>query len=174
MRYDALTVPTPAGPLTVVAHEGVAMACGFTADAGSLCGRLADPVADLRVVADLGQISRALHAYLSGEDVTAIDELPVSAEGSPTMLRLWAELRRIPAGEVRSYAELGGSRRHARVAGAACARNPIALIVPCHRVVRADGTLGGFGWGLAVKRWLLDHEAAAVGPAAQPALVVAG
>ncbi len=70
------------------------------------------------------------------------------------------ELRRIPAGEVRSYAQLGGGARFARLAGNACARNPIALIVPCHRVVRTDGGLGGFGWGLPVKRWLLDHEAA--------------
>ena len=78
------------------------------------------------------------------------------------MQRLWDALRRIPAGEVRSYAELGGDRRYARAAGTACARNPIALIVPCHRVVRTDGSLGGFGWGTDVKRWLLDHEAAAV------------
>ena len=78
------------------------------------------------------------------------------------MQRLWVALRRIPAGEVRSYAELGGDRRHARAAGTACARNPVALIVPCHRVVRADGSLGGFGWGTDVKRWLLDHETAAM------------
>jgi O-6-methylguanine DNA methyltransferase len=78
------------------------------------------------------------------------------------MQRLWGALRRIPAGETRSYAELGGGARFARVAGNACARNPIPLIVPCHRVVRSDGGLGGFAWDLSVKRWLLDHETAAV------------
>ena len=65
-----------------------------------------------------------LRAYFAGADVTAIDLLPVRTEGSPAMQRLWVELRRIPAGEVRSYAELGGDRRHARAAGTACARNP--------------------------------------------------
>ena len=89
------------------------------------------------------------------------------------MRRLWDELRRIPAGDVRSYTALGGSRRFARAAGTACALNPVPLIVPCHRVVRSDGGLGGFGWGLVVKRWLLDHEAAATDAAPQRELAMA-
>jgi len=162
MTYDAVTVPTPLGAFTAIADRETVVAGGFTADVDRLRERLAEPDAEILLRSDLGQISAALRAYFAGSDVTAIDRLPVRAEGTPAMQRLWGALRRIPAGEVRSYAELGGDRRHARAAGSACARNPIALIVPCHRVVRADGSLGGFGWGIDVKRWLLDHEATAV------------
>jgi len=172
MTYDAVTVPTPFGAFTAIADEGIVVQGGFTADLDLLRDGLPDPGAEIRLLADLGPISRALGAYFAGSDVTAIDRLPVRTGGSPAMERLWTELRRIPAGEVRSYAQLGGDRRHARAAGTACARNPVALIVPCHRVVRTDGSLGGFGWGLSVKRWLLDHEAAAV--AERPAIRAAG
>jgi methylated-DNA-[protein]-cysteine S-methyltransferase len=163
MTYDAVTVPTPFGAFTAIADDGTVLRSGFTASVDVLREGLPDPDADIRVRGDLGEISSALRAYLSGDDVGALDRLPVRAEGSEAMQRLWSALRRIPAGQVRSYMELGGDRRHARVAGAACARNPIPLIVPCHRVVRSDGSLGGFGPGLDVKRWLLDHEAGAAG-----------
>lgn len=163
MTYDAVTLPTPFGAFTAIADDGTVVGSGFTAAADGLRERLPDPGAEIRVRTDLGRISSALDAYFAATDITAIDRLPVRMEGSPAMQRLWGELRRIPAGEVRSYAELGGDRRHARAAGSACARNPVPLIVPCHRVVRADGSLGGFGWGLPLKRWLLDHEAAAMG-----------
>jgi methylated-DNA-[protein]-cysteine S-methyltransferase len=171
MTYAAFTLGTPFGAFTAIADGEAVVASGFTADPDLLVPRLGGGPAALRVRDDLGEISTALRAYFDGSDVRAIDALPVRAEGSPVMRRLWGELRRIPAGEVHSYAELGGSPRFARVAGGACARNPIPLIVPCHRVVRADGSLGGFGWGLPLKRWLLDHEAAAVGTLRQPALV---
>jgi methylated-DNA-[protein]-cysteine S-methyltransferase len=171
MTYDAVTVRTPFGAFTAIADEGTVVRSGFTDAVDLLRDGLPDRGADIHVRADLGRISSALRAYFAGADITALGGLPVRAEGSLAMQRLWSELRRIPAGEVRSYAELGGGRRRARAAGAACARNPIPLIVPCHRVVRADGSLGGFAGDLTVKRWLLDHEAAAVGrrPAASAA-----
>jgi methylated-DNA-[protein]-cysteine S-methyltransferase len=163
MTYDAVTFATPFGAFTAIADDGTVVGSGFTPGVDELRDRLPDPGAEIRVRTELGGISSALGAYFAGADVTAIDRIPVRMEGSPAMHRLWEELRRIPAGEVRSYAQLGGDRRHARAAGSACARNPVALIVPCHRVVRTDGSLGGFGWGLPLKRWLLDHEAAAMG-----------
>lgn len=172
MTYQACTQTTPCGAFSAIADGGTVVASGFTADIDALRSRLGDPTAGLHVQDDLGDISEAVAAYFGG-DVTALDRLPVRAEGSATMRRLWAELRRIPAGEVRSYAELGGGRRHARVAGAACARNPVPLIVPCHRVVRSDGGLGGFGWGLPVKAWLLDHERGAAGRGGQERLPLA-
>lgn len=170
MSYDAFSLRTPFGAFSVIADAGAVVASGFTADAHSLRPRFGSPGDDLRVRDDLGEISRSLRAYFEGSDLTGIDALAVRPQGSAAMRRLWDELRRIPAGQVRSYAELGGSPRFARAAGTACARNPIPLIIPCHRVVRADGTLGGFGWGLPLKRWLLDHEAEAVGVVRQPAL----
>ena len=172
MTYDAVTVPTPFGAFTAIADDGTVVGSGFSAGTDELRGRLPDPGAEIQLRNHLGQISAALEAYFTGDDVTALDRLPVRMEGSPAMRRLWDELRRIPAGEVRSYAQLGGDRRHARAAGSACARNPIPLIVPCHRVVRTDGSLGGFGWGLPLKRWLLDHEAAAMGR--RPEITAAG
>jgi methylated-DNA-[protein]-cysteine S-methyltransferase len=162
MTYDAVTIATPFGAFSAITDDGTLVASGFSADLDLIRDELPDPTAEIRLRADLGPVSRALGAYFTGADVTSIDELPVRTGGSPSMRRLWGELRRIPAGEVRSYAELGGDRRHARAAGTACARNPIPLVVPCHRVVRSDGTLGGFGWGLPLKRWLLDHETAAL------------
>ncbi|MGD1052249.1 MAG: methylated-DNA--[protein]-cysteine S-methyltransferase [Candidatus Dormibacteria bacterium] len=162
MSYHAVTVSTPVGAFTAIADGGTVVASGFTAGADELRHHLPDPSAEIRERAELGPISSALAAYFTGADVTALDRLPVRMKGSPAMRRLWDELRHIPAGEVRSYAQLGGDRRHARAAGSACARNPVSLIVPCHRVVRTDGSLGGFGWGLPLKRWLIDHEAAAM------------
>jgi O-6-methylguanine DNA methyltransferase len=72
-------------------------------------------------------------------------------------------MRKIKPGTTRSYAELAhrvGAPRAVRAVGTACGRNPIGLVVPCHRVVRTDGGLGGYGWGLDRTRWLLDHERA--------------
>jgi methylated-DNA-[protein]-cysteine S-methyltransferase len=172
MTYDAFTIPTPFGSFTVIVDGDTVVGSGFTAGADELRDRLPDPGGEIRVRAELGEISSALDAYFTGADVTALDRLPVRMDGSPAMRRLWDELRGIPAGEVRSYAQLGGDRRHARAAGSACARNPIPLIVPCHRVVRTDGSLGGFGWGLPLKQWLLDHEAAATGR--RPEVTAAG
>ena len=86
--------------------------------------------------------------------------------GTPFQRRVWDELRRIPFGETISYAELArrvGQPGAARAVGSANGRNPIGLIIPCHRVIAADGGLGGYGAGLDRKRWLLRHEAEAAG-----------
>jgi methylated-DNA-[protein]-cysteine S-methyltransferase len=105
-----------------------------------------------------------LGRYFAGE-FGALDDIAVSTNGSAFQQRVWATLRRIPAGRVATYgalaAELGGAA-HARQVGGANAANPIALIVPCHRVVGKDGDLKGFAWGLARKAWLLAHEKANV------------
>lgn len=91
-------------------------------------------------------------------------DLPLEMQGTPFQQRVWEALRRIPAGHTPSYGdlarELGSS---ARAVGGACRRNPIAIVVPCHRVIAAGGDVGGFmgerdGEALAIKRWLLNHE----------------
>lgn len=87
--------------------------------------------------------------------------VPLAPMGTAFQQRVWQELRAIPFGEVRSYGELArrlGQPTAARAVGGACGRNPIALFIPCHRVIRSDGSLGGFGCGLARKQWLLQHE----------------
>lgn len=111
-----------------------------------------------------GRDAVALARYFEG-DVAAIDSLPVDLGGTPFQARVWKELRRVPPGRTVTYRELAaraGRPAAIRAAGAANARNPVSIVVPCHRVVGSDGSLTGYGGGLARKRWLLDHEAAAV------------
>ena len=124
---------------------------------GDRMPRLPSPAREAKPDAD---IAAALAAYFAG-DLHAIDALRVDAEGTPFQQRVWAALRTIPAGSTWSYAELArvvGQPAATRAVGAANGKNPIALVVPCHRVISSDGTLGGYGGGLEMKRWLLRHE----------------
>lgn len=105
---------------------------------------------------------RALEAYLAG-DRRAIDAIPVKACGTPFQREVWAALRTIPAGTTMSYGALATQLNRAdamRAVGLANGANPIAVVVPCHRVIGADGSLTGYGGGLDRKRWLLEHEGA--------------
>jgi methylated-DNA-[protein]-cysteine S-methyltransferase len=103
-----------------------------------------------------------LGAYFAGER-TEFD-LPLAPSGTAFQLAVWEELTRIPYGKTVSYGEvaaaLGKSLIASRAVGLANGRNPISIIVPCHRVIGADGTLTGYGWGLDRKEWLLRHEGA--------------
>lgn len=154
---DAMTIPTPAGPFTVLAEDGEVRAAGFTDDSARLVA-LVGP-AKLRE-ARLPEIEKAIDAYFDG-DLAAIDTVPVRAPGTAFQEKAWAVLRAIPAGRPITYTELAkrvGSPNAIRAAGSACARNPVALFVPCHRVMRTDGTLGGYAYGLPVKEKLLALE----------------
>lgn len=107
-----------------------------------------------------GLVSR-LSDYFAG-DVTAIDTIPVRFAGTPFQISVWQALRTIPAGGTLSYGALAnrlGQPSAMRAVGLANGANPIAVIVPCHRVIGADGSLTGYGGGLERKRWLLAHEA---------------
>ncbi len=100
-----------------------------------------------------------LAAYFAGER-TEFDLL-LHLVGTDFQLSAWAALRRIPYGQTRSYreqAEAIGAPNASRAVGAANGRNPISIVVPCHRVIGADGSLTGYGGGIEAKRWLLDHE----------------
>lgn len=109
-------------------------------------------------------VRRAVAAYFGGE-VGALDSLVVKTGGTDFQRTVWDALRMIPAGETRSYGQLAaaiGSPRAVRAVGMANGQNPIAVIVPCHRVIGANGTLTGYAGGLERKRWLLKHEGVAV------------
>jgi methylated-DNA-[protein]-cysteine S-methyltransferase len=162
------TMATPAGPLTVVVSEaGAVRATGFTDDVQELLV-LIHPSLRLRqeavAVDDIGPVAAAIRSYLDG-NVTAIDEVAVEqVSGGEFMPHAWEVMRTIKPGVPVTYsqfAELSGRPAAIRAAAAACARNPVALFTPCHRVLRMDGSLGGYRWGLPVKRWLLDFEAGA-------------
>lgn len=104
----------------------------------------------------------ALARYFGGA-LDALDSVPADPGGTALQSAIWKRLRTIPAGRTMTYGELAravGRPKASRAAGRAVGTNPIPLIVPCHRIVGSDGTLTGFGGGLARKRWLLRHEGA--------------
>jgi AraC family transcriptional regulator of adaptative response/methylated-DNA-[protein]-cysteine methyltransferase len=104
----------------------------------------------------------ALSRYLAGEEPRLA--LPVAVRASAFQLKVWSYLQSIPSGEVRSYSEVAaaiGQPTAVRAVARACATNPAALVIPCHRVIRAGGDLGGYRWGLPRKRQLLAAERAA-------------
>ncbi len=107
----------------------------------------------------------ALGAYFAGEH-GALAGLPVEAAGTPFQRRVWAELRAIPPGTTATYGALAaklGKAGASRAVGLANGANPVAIVVPCHRVIGADRSLTGFGGGLHRKRWLLEHEGVQLG-----------
>jgi methylated-DNA-[protein]-cysteine S-methyltransferase len=107
-------------------------------------------------------VREPLERYLAG-DISAIDAIPVQTRGTPFQREVWAALRNIPAGETTSYGALAtkiGRPAAVRAVGMANGSNPVGVVVPCHRVIGANGALTGFGGGLERKRWLLMHEGA--------------
>ncbi len=160
---DSAHIDTPVGAFTVLAGpDGAVRAAGFTADPANLLPLVHPSLrGELRQRRELGPITAAVAAYLDGE-LTAIDMVPVEQHSGGTFLpHAWRVLREVKPGEpvtYTAYAGLAGRPAAVRAAAAACARNAAALFVPCHRVLRTDGTLGGYRWGLPVKEWLLGHE----------------
>ncbi len=107
-----------------------------------------------------GQLAKELAAYFRGAARSFRTPLDL-ASGTPFQRKVWEELRRIPFGKTISYGELArrvGAPRAARAVGQAVGANPIPIVIPCHRVIRASGELGGFSAGVEIKEWLLRHE----------------
>ncbi|MFI0792326.1 methylated-DNA--[protein]-cysteine S-methyltransferase [Micromonospora rubida] len=166
VTLDGTVMDTPIGPLSILTGpDGAVRSAGFTPEPETLLplmhSGLRGPV---RQRAELGPVTAAVAAYLAGE-LTAIDTVPVEQHtGGAFMAHAWRVLREVGPGSpvtYTGYAGLAGRPAAVRAAAAACARNAAALFVPCHRVLRTDGGLGGYRWGLDVKRWLLAHEASA-------------
>ena len=162
------TLDTPIGPFTVVVSDaGAVRAAGFTPDVGELLPLIhPELLGDARPVAGTGPAGAAVRSYFDG-DLGALDEVPVEQRiGGRFIADAWQVMRTLKPGMPVSYTQfagLAGRPGAIRAAATACARNAAALFVPCHRVRRADGTLGGYRWGLTVKSWLLDHERRASG-----------
>ncbi len=109
---------------------------------------------------DPSGLSSTLARYFDG-DLAALDAVAAKAKGTPFQHSVWTALRKIPPGTTTSYGALAkalGNPAATRAVGLANGANPIAIVVPCHRVVGSDGSLTGYGGGLTRKRWLLDHE----------------
>jgi methylated-DNA-[protein]-cysteine S-methyltransferase len=153
-----VTVPSPIGPLTLVAEDG--KLTGLYLDSQQhrpghdTLGTAGDPAAEPFAAA-----TAQLGAYFAGQ-LTAFD-LPLAPAGTEFQRRVWAALQTIPYGQTWSYGQLArqiGSAAASRAVGLANGKNPIALVIPCHRVIGSDGTLTGYGGGLDRKRFLLELE----------------
>lgn len=157
-RLHAL-LDSPIGPLTLVAKDGTLAGLYMhvpgrepgAATLGDLVPAGEDPV--------LAEAAGQLRAYFDGE-LTRFD-LPLTLEGSAFQQAVWGGLQAIPYGETISYGELArrlGQPSASRAVGLANGRNPVSIVVPCHRVIGADGSLTGYGGGMDRKRFLLAHE----------------
>ena len=156
-------IATPVGEVLLVTDgEGAVRALDFADYEDRMSRLLARHAPGAPVVEGRApdRVRRAVEGWFGG-DLTALDGLTVKTGGTAFQRTVWAALRDIPAGETRSYGQLAaaiGSPKAVRAAGLANGQNPIAVIVPCHRVIGANGTLTGYAGGLERKRWLLDHE----------------
>lgn len=156
-------VDTPLGGLLVVADGARLCAAEFEDCRGRMlrllrarCGEFC-----LREAHDPQGFSSRVRAYFAGR-YQALDGIPIEPGGTAFQRRVWSRLRAIPAGTTASYAELAGDLGMPaafRAVARANALNPIALVIPCHRLLGADGALTGYAGGLHRKRWLLEHEA---------------
>ena len=163
MTIDETWATSPVGDVWWAARDGAVVAMGFDVQVPSLRDRLSRrfPGDGWRDDADAAGARGAIAAYFAG-DLRALASVRTDASGPPFHERVWRELRAIPPGATTSYGALAlalGSPRSARAVGSANARNPISLIVPCHRVIGAAGDLCGYAGGERRKRWLLAHEA---------------
>ena len=174
MTLELTVTQTPVGPMALYALDGQLV--GLTLDGGHgaehpVAKHLARHLGAFttRVVSDAAGAATRLERYFGGH-VGALDEQPVRLLGTAFQCDVWSALRGIPAGETRSYGSLAkalGKPDAVRAVAAANGANPVAVFVPCHRVIAADGTLWGYGGGLAMKQWLLRHEGAAFKPLAE-------
>ncbi|HEY7956123.1 MAG TPA: methylated-DNA--[protein]-cysteine S-methyltransferase [Polyangia bacterium] len=162
---ETATVRSPVGALTLYAHDGALCGLAFSDHderlRADLAARFGEDLKYVRARDPAFAVTR-LRRYLAGE-LDALDDIAVELGGTPFQARVWAALREIPAGATWSYAKLAraiGSPEAVRAVGAANGRNPVSLVVPCHRVIASDGTLCGYGGGIERKRWLLTHERA--------------
>lgn len=150
---------SPVGPLTLVTREGGLAGLYMTQHRHIPPQHTFGPQVAATDVPVLARTAEQLSAYFAGE--TPDFTIDLSASGTPFQQRVWTALRDIPYGETVSYGELAaalGRPTASRAVGLANGRNPISIIVPCHRVVGADGSMTGYGGGVERKRWLLSFE----------------
>jgi methylated-DNA-[protein]-cysteine S-methyltransferase len=169
MTYYTTTVESPCGPLLCVVDEaGSVVRIEFSGKDGRDSPKVTERMRDrgIEVVEDpdrTAEVRRQLEEYFAGKRREF--DLPLSPVGTPFELAVWEELKKIPFGETRSYGEIAaalGRHGSARAVGRANGANPIPIVVPCHRVIGADGSLTGFGGGLEAKSRLLEIEGLAL------------
>lgn len=160
---------SPVGPLTVAARGGSVCMLHFGAHEDAVRATIERWYPRETIVRrrNPAGAETALAAYFRG-DLLALDVVQVELNGTPFQIRVWEEVRKVRAGATSSYSDIAraiGAPAAVRAVGAANGANPVAIIVPCHRIIGASGSLTGYGGGLDRKRWLLSHEQA------QPSLI---
>lgn len=164
VRWTHEQLMTPIGDLAILSDDaGRLRAVGFVTGHPRMERLLARPSqrgTSSEPAAHPSPAHAALSAYFRG-DLTALEGVPVVLEGSDFQCTTWQALQGIPCGETRTYGDMArliGKPNAVRAVGLANRANPIGIVVPCHRVIGADGSLTGYGGGVARKRWLLAHE----------------
>jgi methylated-DNA-[protein]-cysteine S-methyltransferase len=154
-------IKTPAGRFFYIAENDTMLAGGFR-NHDALLQYLDDSydLATFKNVKKIDGVTQHLIAYTNG-DISALKKIKVRQPGGDFYQKAWSAMRKIPAAKVATYSELAeksGNAKAVRAAGSACARNGIALVVPCHRVVKTGGALGNYAYGVEFKEMLLEHE----------------
>ena len=154
---------SPIGVLNLIADEQILLGLNL-----SSVKELKDSVDEVdyakgfKEVSKIAVVSDLLSDYFAG-DINALNGISVRQPGAQFSQAAWKAMRKVKAGKTISYADLAdrsGSKAAVRAAGSACAKNAIALVVPCHRIVKTGGSLGNYAYGLNKKEWLLRHEGA--------------
>ena len=151
---NMITLPSPLGLLRLYAHSDELVGVYLPEQEAPAAPHFATPI--------LSDAANQLVEYFAGRRHTF--DLPLAPRGTGFQQRVWRALTAIPYGETRSYGELAhsiGRPSASRAVGAANGKNPISIIIPCHRVIAASGELTGYAGGLAAKKWLLEHERSA-------------
>ena len=154
---------SPIGVLNLIADEQILLGLNFSS-VKSLKESLdeIDYAKGFKEVSKISVVSDLLSDYFAG-DINALNGISVRQPGAQFSQAAWKAMRKVKAGKTISYADLAdrsGSKAAVRAAGSACAKNAIALVVPCHRIVKTGGSLGNYAYGLNKKEWLLRHEGA--------------
>ena len=161
------TIDSEIGPIVIVTDAHAVVALDFADCEARMMELLSRRFEDVTLRAQpdpLGAAGR-IEAYLAG-DLHALDEIKVSPGGTEFQQTVWLALRQIPTGTARTYGQLAeviGRPAAPRAVGHANSLNPVALVIPCHRLVGSDASLTGYAGGLERKRWLLRHEGALIG-----------
>ena len=159
-RISYCSFPSPLGTVLVAATDKGVCSVKLGADGAGLARLLVEEFSEAEVAEQpMPDVRSAILDFIRGE--ASLAKVPVDIRGTVFQRRVWDELRRIPRGETRTYSDIAkavGAPAAVRAVGSACGANPVALVVPCHRAVRADGGLGGYAWGLGRKKKLLELE----------------
>jgi methylated-DNA-[protein]-cysteine S-methyltransferase len=157
-------ISTPIGDMVLIARDDVLLLLEFDDATDRVAREMRVRFGDveLQKASNPFGFSEVMQDYFAGNP-SAIDNLPTDGGGTAFEKQVWAELRKIPCGTTKSYGDIArtlGDINLSRAVGTANGRNPIAIVVPCHRVIGADGSMTGYGGGLKRKEWLLRHEGA--------------